>query len=102
MYDINLCHLVRSLNKLKSFFQDLFHDPDYVPPRCPPIQLPFDEEHIQQGLNALPVTKALAPDGLPTVVWKTLASELAPGIFRIIQVNWAKADGLPPSHWSAG
>lgn len=50
--------------------------------------IPFDEEDIQQGLSALPLTKALAPDDLPAVTGRTLASEFAPLVFRTILACW--------------
>lgn len=45
--------------------------------------LPWMDEVID-GLNRLPMTKVLALDGLPAIVWKTLASEFGPLTYHSI------------------
>ena len=71
---INHCPPNLEFIRIEEFFGDLFHDPDFDPPRYPPLEIPFDTKDIMKGLSTLPISKALPPNGLPAVVWKTLAN----------------------------
>lgn len=57
------------LQQIVQYFTDLFTDPDFVPMPRPALQVPFTIDNLIVGLNRLPMTKALAPDGLPAIVW---------------------------------
>ena len=71
-----------------------------IPPAL--TSLPFTEADVLHELQHLPVTKALAPDGFPALIWRHFASILTPVMFSCIRHAWCQSQSLPPSHWSAG
>ena len=71
--------------QIVQYFIELFTDPDFVPPPRPALEVvPFTMDEVIDGLNRLPMTKVLALDGLPAIVWKTLASEFGPLAYHSI------------------
>lgn len=67
------------LARIKSYFDDLYHDPSFhhaAPPGLTHIS--FIEADIYDQIRRLPMTKALDPDGVPALIWKYFASELTP------------------------
>ena len=104
MYDDHSHPLSRGLEiqQIVQYFTDLFTDSAFEPPHRPELQVPFTVDELIAGLIRLPMTKALAPDGLPAIVWKEFAPEFGPLIYRSIENTWNSPDVLPPEHWSAG
>ena len=90
------------LQQIVQYFTDLFADIAFEPPRRPALQVPFTVDELIAGLSRLPMTKALAPEGIPAIVWKEFAPALGPLISRSIENTWNSSDALPPEHWSAG
>ena len=69
----------QELERLTQYFQVLFidaHSPISQPPAVQ--QLPFTEADVLQELQHLLVTKALAPDGFPALIWRHFAHVLTP------------------------
>ena len=79
----------QELARLVEYFQTLFTDVHPPLPHPPPLQtLPFTEEDVQHELERLPITKALAPDGFPALIWKQFAPQLTPIIYACIRQAW--------------
>ena len=79
----------QKLARLVEYFQTLFMDVHPPLPHPPPLQtLPFTEEDVQHELERLPITKALAPDGFPALIWKQFAPQLTPIIYACIRQAW--------------
>ena len=93
----------QELARLTQYYQELFTD-SQAPIMTPPAlnQLPFTEADVLHELQHLLVTKALAPDGFPALIWRHFASILTPVMFPCISHAWCQNQNLPPSHWSAG
>ena len=93
----------QELDRLTQYFQDLFTD-SQAPISTPPAltSLPFTEADVLHEFQHLPVTKALAPDGFPALIWRHFADILTPVVFPCISHAWCRTQSLPPSHWSAG
>ena len=54
------------------------------------------------GFYKLPATKALAPNGFPAIVWKAIAHDLTPILYKSLYDHYCRQNPLPPEHWSAG
>ena len=68
----------------------------------PLTRLPFDCQEMTNALRALSSTKALAPDGIPALVWKHFAADLAPHIMNTFAQCWMGDQVRPPVHWTTG
>ena len=105
MYDLHGAPLsqAQEFERLTTYFQDLFKDTQ-APISTPPAltDLPFTEADVLNELRHLPVTKALAPDGFPALIWRHFADILTPVVFPCIQHAWCSTQSQPPPHWSAG
>ena len=79
MFDLHGAPLSQELERLTQYFQDLFTD-SQAPLSIPPAltYLPFTEADVFHELQHLPVTKALAPDGFPALIWRHFAEFLTP------------------------
>ena len=64
--------------------------------------LPFTESELLDGFYKLPATKALAPNGFPAIVWKAIAHDLTPILYKSLYDHYCRQNPLPPEHWSAG
>ena len=93
----------QKLARLVEYFQTLFMDVHPPLPHPPPLQtLPFTEEDVQHELERLPITKALAPDGFPALIWKQFAPQLTPIVYACIRPAWTTDPCIPPPRWSTG
>lgn len=71
------------LNRIVAYYGTLYEDLAYSPQQPPAlVTLPLIEAQFWDQLRRLPITKALAPDGMPTILWKQFASELSTFIFH--------------------
>lgn len=78
------------------YFDQLLTDSEFVSPNRPALQaLPVDAVDLMERFRSLPATKALAPDGLPAIAWKTLAPDVAP-LCRSLLDHWSVENPLPP------
>ena len=93
----------QELERLTQYFQALFTDTQ-APIQTPPTvtRLPFTKADVLYELQHLPVTKALAPDGFPALIWRHFATILTPVVFPCIRHAWCCIQSQPPTHWSAG
>ena len=93
----------QEFERLTQYFQAPFTDTQ-APIQTPPAmtRLPFTEADVLYELQYLPVTKALAPDGFPALIWRHFATILTPVVFPYIRHAWCCTQSQPPTHWSAG
>ena len=93
----------QELDELVQYFGTQFHDPDFLQPDLPPLQvLPFDEDAVYEALRRMPATKAVAPPSLPAIVWKALAPELASSTYHALAHWWSVNPPQAPDDWTAG
>lgn len=57
----------------------------------------FKTKKVQKILSSLNIRKASGPDGIPAIVLKKCAPELAPVLARLFQISYNR--GIFPSHW---
>ena len=93
----------QEFDRLVEYFQNLFTDVHSPLPHPPPLKtIPFTEEDVQLELERLSITKALAPDGFPALIWKQFAPQLTPIIYACIRQAWTSDPCIPPTRWSTG
>ena len=93
----------QELDELVQYFGTQFHDPDFLQPDLPPLQvLPFDEDAVYEALRRMPASKAVAPPSLPAMVWKALAPELASSTYHALAHWWSVNPPQAPDDWTAG
>ena len=67
----------QELDQITEFFGQLYCDPNFQSDNPPALtHVPFTEDQIRTQLQGLPMTKALAPDGLPALIWRHFAADL--------------------------
>ena len=68
----------QEIQLIEQYYTALYSD-DQLPQfgTDPLTSAPFDRQALTDALRALPGTKALAPDGIPALVWKHFAEDLA-------------------------
>ena len=93
----------QEIQQIEQYYTALYSD-DHLPRfNTDPIQVaPFDCQAMTDALRALPSTKALAPDGIPALVWKHFATELALPVMNTFVECWMGARIQPPPHWTTG
>ena len=75
----------QELDALIDHFGNLFSDENFNLPPAPLTTIPFTQAQVAVGLSRLQITKALAPDGLPAIVWQFFAQDIASVVFPAIQ-----------------
>ena len=60
---------------------------------------PFTEADVQQVLESIPLTKAVAPGFAPGVLWRSHASSLASWLYGILQCWWFSPQPYIPPSW---
>ena len=71
------------LTKIVDYFGVLIRDSDLILPPRPALQaLPFTETELLEGFCKLPATKAPAPNGVPAIVWRAIAHDVTPILYR--------------------
>ena len=88
---------------IEQYYTALYSD-DQLPQfgTDPLTSVPFDRQALTDALRALPGTKALALDGMPALVWKHFAEDLAPHIMNTFVECWMGSRIRPPVHWTTG
>ena len=73
-------------DRIVPYYQDLYIDEIYQSHHLPGlVTLPFTQAQLGDQINRFPLTKALAPDGMPAILWRHFASELTWLAFQDIQ-----------------
>ena len=91
----------QELVALVDHFGTMFHDENFELAPVPLNTIPFTQDQVALGLSKLPVTKALAPDGMPGMVWRFFAHDIAAVVYPAIQCAWTQT-GIPPTRWATG
>ena len=93
----------QEIQQIEQYYIALYSDAHLPRFNTEPLQsAPFDCQVMTDALRALPSTKALAPDGLPALVWKHFATELALPVMNTFVECWMGSHIQPPSHWTTG
>ena len=93
----------QELDQITEFFDQLYCDPNFHPNNPPALtHVPFIEDQIRTQLQRLPMTKALAPDGLPALIWRHFVADLAPFLWTDLEMFWCHDCSQPPAHWTTG
>ena len=85
----------------------IHHSQIYEAPRFAtndePLQcMPFDQAALADALRNLPELKTAAPTAPPTALWKSVADEVAPWLFNVLEKLWIRSPCLTiPEHWKA-
>ena len=90
----------QELRSLVHHFRTLFIDDTFELQPSALTALPFTQADLEAGLEPLPVTRALGPDGFPALVWKYFASDIATVVYPAIHQAWVLQQGIPPEGWS--
>ena len=91
----------QELDQITAFFGKLYCGPNFQPDNPPALtHVPFTEDQIRTQLQRLPMTKALAPDGLPALIWRHFAADLAPFLWADLETFWCHDCSQPPDHWT--
>ena len=91
----------QELAVLVDHFGTMFHDEHFELAPAPLNSIPFTQDQVAMGLSKLPATKALAPDGMPGLIWKVFAHDIAAVVYPAIECAWTQS-GIPPSRWATG
>ena len=93
----------QEIQLIEQYYTALYSD-DQLPQfgTDPLTHAPFDRQALTEALRALPSTKALAPDGIPALVWKHFAADLAPHVMNTFVECWMGSQIRPPVHWTTG
>ena len=93
----------QELQSIEQYYTAFFIDSNFSDLELPPLtRLPFDRQDVLTELLNLPSTKALAPDGLPALIWRHFAHDLVdPLMHQIIRV-WLNHPIELPTHWTTG
>lgn len=84
------------LNRIVVYFGTLYEDSSYSPSKPPAlVTLPFTEAQLCDQLRRLPITGALAPDGIPAILWKHFALEL---VLHDVCEFWCRDMNCPPEY----
>ena len=67
-----------------------------------PPGVPFSLQQLEKALSLIPVTKATAKPFAPGMVWRQLASSLAPMLFDLLQDWWGQTPPIIPAAWRHG
>ena len=79
----------QSIDALRTYYEALFHDPDYHPVPIPALScVPFTVADIERAIWHLPVHKATLPELPPALAWRAAASSLAAHIHATLQNHW--------------
>ena len=91
------------LERIQTYFSDLYNDPTF-PPHGPLglTQLPLTEADLRHQISRLPLTKALAPDGIPALIWKHFATELTPFLYTDVRHSFEQTTCQLPECWTTG
>ena len=74
---------------LKQFIADTWHGPSHFPaPEEPLTCMPFTLTELTRALQAIPATKAVARPCAPGIVWKSLATQIAPALYSTLCQWW--------------
>ena len=105
MYDPHGMSLspTQEIQQIEQYYTALYSDDHQPQFNTEPITVaPFDCQALTEALRALPGTKALAPDGIPALVWKHFATDLAEPIMNTFVECWMGSRIQPPPHWTTG
>ena len=105
MYDQHGISLspTQEIQQIEQYYIALYSDDHQPQFNTDPITVaPFDCQALTDALRALPSTKALAPDGIPALVWKHFAKDLAVPIMNTFVECWMGSRIQPPEHWTTG
>ena len=93
----------QELISIEQYYTNLFADPHFGSPELAPLtKFPFDRQDVFTKLLHLPSTKALAPDGLPALIWKHFAHDLVDPLMHQIHQVWLSRPIHLPVHWTTG
>ena len=74
----------QEFDSLINHFGMLFRDNTFDLVPQPLRRLPFIQVNLEHDLNRFPITKALAPDGFPTVIQRHFVGELAQIVYQAV------------------
>ena len=96
-------HPSQEIQLIEQYYTALYLD-DQLPHfgTDPLTSLPFDCQEMTKALRALSNTKALAPDGIPALVWKHFVADLVPHVMNTFAQYWMGDQIRPPVHWTTG
>ena len=85
---------------LMTYYQKLYHDPNFMPPSFQPLsKLPFTVQELERGFARLPLTKALRPDIAPAGTWRIVSAEIAEKVYDQCQLSMCSEPCHIPADW---
>lgn len=88
---------------IEKYYIELLADPDLPAfPTRTLDRLPFTGQDVLAELMALPGHKALAPDGIPALIWKPFAEDLIDPLMQQFHQIWVVGPIQSPKYWTTG